>query len=54
MHKITIQSKIEESWKTAMSEDFSRDYFTELKSFLMEEKQKNRIFPHGKRRKRSF
>ncbi|MCV9998310.1 uracil-DNA glycosylase [Pararhizobium sp. YC-54] len=40
--------KIEESWKTALSAEFSSPYMTELKKFLLEEKSSGKqIFPKG-------
>lgn len=43
-----IDPDIHESWKTALAEEFNKDYFTNLKNFLVEEKKNNVIFPPGK------
>ena len=48
MNQTTPNPKIETSWKSAMLDNFKSNYFTELKSFLLDEKQKYRIFPKGK------
>ena len=42
-----IDPKIEESWKTALFDEFQKPYFEELKRFLVEEKQKHTVYPHG-------
>ncbi len=39
---------IHPSWREELSEEFNSPYFSELKSFLMEEKKKNIVFPPGK------
>lgn len=39
---------IHESWKAALSSEFSHPYMAELKTFLMEEKRRHTIFPQGK------
>jgi uracil-DNA glycosylase len=39
---------IHPSWKEELSEEFNSPYFNELKSFLVEEKKKNIVFPPGK------
>ncbi len=39
--------QIEESWYRQLSEEFQKDYFTELKKFLVEEKQNYIIYPPG-------
>jgi len=38
---------IETSWLSALSEEFANVYFSELKKFLLVEKQKYRIYPPG-------
>ncbi len=41
--------KIEESWKKVLAEEFEKDYFANIKSFLIEEISKNKvIYPPGK------
>jgi uracil-DNA glycosylase len=39
--------KIENSWKMVLSEEFEKKYFTNLKSFLVKEKEDFQIFPTG-------
>lgn len=39
---------IEETWKNELSEEFQALYFKELKSFLVQEREKYTIFPPGK------
>jgi uracil-DNA glycosylase len=40
--------KLEESWKEALSQEFASPYMQQLKSFLVEEKQRGKaIFPRG-------
>ena len=42
-----INPKIEISWKHALKDEFNSEYFYELKSFLVEEKNKHVIYPPG-------
>ncbi len=43
-----IDPKIEPSWKEALSEEFSKPYFKELKEFIVRELEDgNRIYPPG-------
>jgi uracil-DNA glycosylase len=42
-----IKPVIENSWLTVLSEEFNAPYFFELKNFLVEEKQKFKIYPPG-------
>ena len=42
-----ISPKIESSWKEILAEEFKADYFRELKSFLIKEKQQHEIYPKG-------
>ena len=42
-----IKPVIEESWKDALTEEFEKPYFLELKEFLVAEKKKFRVFPPG-------
>ena len=42
-----INPRIEESWKILLSDEFNKDYFTELKQFLLEEKKQHTIYPIG-------
>jgi len=43
-----INPKIEESWKTQLQEEFDSPYFGLLKSFLVEERQSQTVYPPGK------
>jgi len=45
----TISPKIDESWKRILEPEFSAPYFASLKNFLIEEKQKNVVYPPGSR-----
>jgi len=38
---------IEESWKSLLEEEFSKPYFHELKTFLVDEKKHYAVFPPG-------
>ena len=40
--------KIEQSWKKALSEEFKKDYFVRLTTFVREEYNKATIYPPGK------
>jgi uracil-DNA glycosylase len=42
-----IDPNIHPSWKDVLSEEFQKDYFTQLKQFLVEEKKNHTIFPPG-------
>lgn len=42
-----IEPNIEESWRKIMKEEFNKPYFHDLKTFLIEEKKKYKIFPPG-------
>jgi uracil-DNA glycosylase len=43
-----VDPVIEVSWKDVLNAEFNQEYFSELKSFLLEEKKKFRVFPPGK------
>lgn len=43
-----INPQIESSWKELLIEEFHSDYFAELKSFLLAEKEKYTLYPPGK------
>jgi uracil-DNA glycosylase len=43
-----INPEIHESWKAPLKEEFNKDYFQSLKSFLVEEKKNCVIYPPGK------
>jgi uracil-DNA glycosylase len=42
-----INPNIEGSWKAILDKEFEKSYFFELKKFLLEERNKYRIFPPG-------
>jgi uracil-DNA glycosylase len=43
-----IDPDIHESWKTELKEEFEKPYFENLKTFLVEEKEKYEVYPPGK------
>jgi len=42
-----INPEIEESWKGELAEEFSSAYFSDLKTFLVNEKKSQKIYPPG-------
>jgi uracil-DNA glycosylase len=44
-----VNPKIEPSWHNALENEFSKPYFSELKDFLVKEKEQHVIYPHGTR-----
>jgi len=42
-----VNPQIEASWKEVLKEEFEKQYFKELKEFLVEEKAKHAIYPPG-------
>jgi uracil-DNA glycosylase len=42
-----IEPAIESSWKIVLKEEFNKPYFAGLKTFLLEEKKKFRVYPPG-------
>lgn len=44
-----VSPKIEQGWLEAVHEEFEKPYFSELKSFLVKEKEKFAIYPPGNR-----
>jgi uracil-DNA glycosylase len=42
-----VKPEIEESWKKVLLSEFQAPYFADLKAFLVEEKEKFRVFPPG-------
>lgn len=46
--KTNITPAIGESWQEVLKEQFSASYFSDLKSFLIEEKKQFQIYPPGK------
>ena len=47
MEKVTPQ--LESEWLEVLQPEFNKPYFTELKSFLLEEKLRYKVFPPGNR-----
>jgi len=43
--QVSINPTIEESWKTALKEEFNSEYLKTLKAFLIEERSKNIVYP---------
>ncbi len=43
----SVNPLIEESWKEALICEFQSDYFSKLKSFLVEEKKRYKVYPPG-------
>ena len=43
-----VNPVIEEGWKKVLMDEFQSSYFSKLKEFLVEEKQKHTIYPPGK------
>ncbi len=43
-----VNPVIDESWKTVLGAEFEKIYFQDIKKFLLEEKQKYRIYPPGR------
>jgi uracil-DNA glycosylase len=44
----SINPTIEDSWKKLLSAEFSKDYFKDLKAFLVEERKQHQVYPPGK------
>ncbi len=48
MDKTTLKDiQIEDSWKAVLADEFQAEYFSLLKSFLIEDKTKNIVYPPG-------
>jgi uracil-DNA glycosylase len=45
---MTINPKIDSSWKEILKDEFHKEYMFELKKFLLEEKKRYTIYPSGK------
>ena len=43
-----MEVKIENSWKNALNEIFSQDFFSQLTTFVRDEYQSHQVFPPGK------
>jgi uracil-DNA glycosylase len=48
MNSIAPEIKLEEGWKKVLLPEFSETYFTNLKSFLVKERETETVFPPGK------
>jgi len=46
--------RIEDSWKKVLGDEFRKEYFQQLASFIKKEYQENTIYPHPKRIFRAF
>lgn len=44
-----LDPQIHPSWKEALKDEFASEYFRDLKDFLVEERQKYRVYPPGPR-----
>ncbi|HWY09689.1 MAG TPA: uracil-DNA glycosylase [Bacteroidia bacterium] len=44
-----VSPKIEQGWLNALNEEFTKPYFADLKSFLIDERKQHAVFPPGKR-----
>lgn len=44
---MSLNPQIDNSWKELLKEEFGKPYFPALKSFLLQEKQQNTIYPPG-------
>jgi len=44
-----VTPQIEEKWLNAINEEFKKDYFIKLKSFLIEERKQFTVYPPGNR-----
>ena len=47
--KVTINPTIDPSWKSALSDEFQKDYFASLKAFLVQERKKFVVYPPATR-----
>lgn len=48
MQNLTIDPKIEPSWKQVLTNEFKEPYFSALKAFLIEEKKYHTVYPTGR------
>jgi len=48
MTAIKVNPKIDESWKNVLKSEFSKEYFSNLKAFLIEEQKQYKVFPTNK------
>ncbi|MBI5405444.1 uracil-DNA glycosylase [Candidatus Kaiserbacteria bacterium] len=49
-----MEVKIESSWKERLKDEFAKEYFAELTSFVKKEYQEGRVYPHPKNIFRAF
>lgn len=47
MNKPELKPRIEESWRELLAGEFRSSYFSELRSFLVDEKSRHTVFPPG-------
>ncbi len=47
--KVSINPVIHDSWKAVLAEEFQKEYFTELKKFLVEERKRQVVYPPASR-----
>lgn len=47
MQPMTIEPKIDATWKARLNDEFQKTYFPHLKAFLLEEKKHYTIYPAG-------
>jgi uracil-DNA glycosylase len=43
-----VNPKIDESWKNVLQDEFVKEYFSSLKTFLLEEEKRYKVFPLNK------
>jgi len=48
MQAVSVSPVIDESWKAALGDEFTKPYFASLKQFLVEERAKHTVYPPGK------
>ena len=48
MQAVSVSPVIDESWKAALGDEFTKPYFASLKQFLVEERAKHIVYPPGK------
>lgn len=47
-NKMSINPQIEESWGHVLHDEFNKDYFAQLKQFLVTERQQYVVYPQGR------
>ena len=48
MPEAAVRPQIEESWKNALEPEFQAPYFSQLKAFLVQDRQQYTVYPPGK------